>query len=309
MPGTATRVISAGSGAEARAILADRLPTLRCVHGVVRLPAWDLAVECVEEALASGAVPSLERLGRLGPARLAAVLHRGARGGRRPGRARGRLRAGAGEPGPRAGRDRRRAARARPRARAARRGERAGGGRPLPGRLRGPRHRRARRERAARSAHRAPQPPRVPRAALGGGRARPPLPRQPRARPLRPRPLQGDERPRRATRRATASCARSRRRSPRTLRETDVAGRIGGDEFAALLLGAAPPDVDAFVARLAARAPRGPLGQRRRRPPPRPSARRSSSSSRPPTAASTRTSPPGRLSHRGGLVRADTPGV
>ena len=32
----------------------------------MRLPAWDLAVECVEDALASGAVPSLERLGRLG---------------------------------------------------------------------------------------------------------------------------------------------------------------------------------------------------------------------------------------------------
>ena len=36
------------------------------MHGVVRLPAWDLAVECVDEALASGSVPSLERLGRLG---------------------------------------------------------------------------------------------------------------------------------------------------------------------------------------------------------------------------------------------------
>ena len=36
------------------------------MHGVVRLPAWDLAVECVDEALACGAVPSLERLGRLG---------------------------------------------------------------------------------------------------------------------------------------------------------------------------------------------------------------------------------------------------
>jgi diguanylate cyclase (GGDEF)-like protein len=32
----------------------------------VRLPAWDLAVECVDELLATGAVPSLERLGRLG---------------------------------------------------------------------------------------------------------------------------------------------------------------------------------------------------------------------------------------------------
>jgi diguanylate cyclase (GGDEF)-like protein len=33
---------------------------------VVRLPAWDLAVECVDEALAAGVVPSLARLGRLG---------------------------------------------------------------------------------------------------------------------------------------------------------------------------------------------------------------------------------------------------
>lgn len=36
------------------------------MHGVVRTSAWDLAVECLDEALASGAVPSLERLGRLG---------------------------------------------------------------------------------------------------------------------------------------------------------------------------------------------------------------------------------------------------
>ena len=36
------------------------------MHGVVRQSAWDLAVECVEEALAGGAVPSLDRLGRLG---------------------------------------------------------------------------------------------------------------------------------------------------------------------------------------------------------------------------------------------------
>jgi diguanylate cyclase (GGDEF)-like protein len=33
---------------------------------VGRTPAWELAGECVEESLASGAVPSLERLGRLG---------------------------------------------------------------------------------------------------------------------------------------------------------------------------------------------------------------------------------------------------
>jgi len=36
------------------------------VTGVVRTSAWDLAVESVEEALADGVVPSLEHLGRLG---------------------------------------------------------------------------------------------------------------------------------------------------------------------------------------------------------------------------------------------------
>jgi diguanylate cyclase (GGDEF)-like protein len=41
------------------------------------------------------------------------------------------------------------------------------------------------------------------------------------------------------------------------VRETDVAGRIGGDEFAALLLEARPGDVDAVVERLRARLPAG----------------------------------------------------
>jgi diguanylate cyclase (GGDEF)-like protein len=36
------------------------------VNGLARTSAWDLAVESVEEALAEGVVPSLERLGRLG---------------------------------------------------------------------------------------------------------------------------------------------------------------------------------------------------------------------------------------------------
>jgi diguanylate cyclase (GGDEF)-like protein len=40
-----------------------------------------------------------------------------------------------------------------------------------------------------------------------------------------------------------------------TLRRTDVAGRVGGDEFAALLPTAGPPDVDAFLARLRRRLP------------------------------------------------------
>ncbi len=34
--------------------------------GVVKTSAWDLAVECVDRAVEEGAVPSLERLGRLG---------------------------------------------------------------------------------------------------------------------------------------------------------------------------------------------------------------------------------------------------
>ncbi len=42
-----------------------------------------------------------------------------------------------------------------------------------------------------------------------------------------------------------------------TLRETDAAGRVGGDEFAALLLAAGPADVDAVVARLRDRLPEG----------------------------------------------------
>jgi diguanylate cyclase (GGDEF)-like protein len=70
-PGTATRLFSAGSGAETPSILADALPTLARVHGVVRLPAWDLAVECVEEALDFGFAFSLQRLGR--PAQLGAL--------------------------------------------------------------------------------------------------------------------------------------------------------------------------------------------------------------------------------------------
>jgi diguanylate cyclase (GGDEF)-like protein len=41
------------------------------------------------------------------------------------------------------------------------------------------------------------------------------------------------------------------------LRETDVAGRVGGDEFAALLLEARPGDVDAVVERLRACIPDG----------------------------------------------------
>jgi len=36
------------------------------VAGVVRTSAWDLAVECVDRSLEEGAVPSLEHLGRLG---------------------------------------------------------------------------------------------------------------------------------------------------------------------------------------------------------------------------------------------------
>jgi diguanylate cyclase (GGDEF)-like protein len=47
-------------------MVADASPMLTSVPGGVRLSAWDLAVECVEEELAAHATPSLERLGRLG---------------------------------------------------------------------------------------------------------------------------------------------------------------------------------------------------------------------------------------------------
>ena len=61
-------------------ILADPARTLRRVNGVVRQSAWDLAGECVDEAIAEGATPSLERLGRLGqlgslPSFIAALGH------------------------------------------------------------------------------------------------------------------------------------------------------------------------------------------------------------------------------------------
>ena len=42
-----------------------------------------------------------------------------------------------------------------------------------------------------------------------------------------------------------------------TVRETDFAGRTGGDEFAALLLEAGPPDVERFLERLRDRLPEG----------------------------------------------------
>jgi diguanylate cyclase (GGDEF)-like protein len=47
-------------------MVADGAPKLTHVPGVVRQSAWDLAVESVDEAIASGMTPSLERLGRLG---------------------------------------------------------------------------------------------------------------------------------------------------------------------------------------------------------------------------------------------------
>src|ERR687892_2593455 len=48
-------------------MVADGAPKLTHVPGVVRQSAWDLAVECVDEAIAGGPTPSLERLGPVGP--------------------------------------------------------------------------------------------------------------------------------------------------------------------------------------------------------------------------------------------------
>jgi diguanylate cyclase (GGDEF)-like protein len=63
--GTATRVVHRVGCVNGR-ILADERRNLSPVQGVVRESAWDLAGECVDEAVAERATPSLERLGRLG---------------------------------------------------------------------------------------------------------------------------------------------------------------------------------------------------------------------------------------------------
>src|SRR5919109_283395 len=77
--GTATRVIRRVGCVNAR-ILADPARTLRRVKGVVTQSAWDLAGEFVDEAIAEGATPAPERLGRLGqlgslPSFIAALGH------------------------------------------------------------------------------------------------------------------------------------------------------------------------------------------------------------------------------------------
>ncbi len=46
--------------------MSARLPKLASVRDDDRVPAWELAGECVEATLAAGAAPSLTRLGRLG---------------------------------------------------------------------------------------------------------------------------------------------------------------------------------------------------------------------------------------------------
>jgi diguanylate cyclase (GGDEF)-like protein len=256
VPGTATRVISAGSGAEARAILADALPTLGYVHGVVRLPAWDLAVECVEEALASGTVPSLERLGRLGqlgslPSFIAALEEGDDLEGLADDFARereslglapveiaaellvlGRVLERHGEVGARAAVDRclvgyvgRVTAEL---AESARRD-------PLTGLLN---HRAFHAQLAVEAA----------RARRFRGSLALVLFDLDRFKETNDREghQEGDR-----LLRAFASALAA------TVRETDVAGRVGGDEFAALLLGAAAPDVDAFVSRLRRALPEG----------------------------------------------------
>jgi diguanylate cyclase (GGDEF)-like protein len=255
-PGTATRVISAGSGAEARAILADALPTLECVHGVVRLPAWDLAVECVEEALASGAVPSLERLGRLGqlgslPSFIAALDEGDDLDGLADDFARERESLGLAPVEIAAellvlGRVLERHGEAEARAAVDRclvgyvgrvTGELAESARrdPLTGLLN---HRAFHAQLSVEAA----------RARRFRGSLALVLFDLDRFKETNDREghQEGDR-----LLRAFASALAA------TVRETDVAGRVGGDEFAALLLGAAAPDVDAFVSRLRRSLPEG----------------------------------------------------
>ncbi len=259
---------SAGSGAETPSILADALRTLDCVHGVVRLPAWDLAVECVDEALASGAVPSLERLGRLGqlgslPSFIAALGEADdaaelatdfARERESMGLAPeevasellvlGRVLERHGEAAARAAVDRCLV--------------------DYVGRVTGELADCARRDALTGLLnHRAFHAQLAVRSRPG-----PTLPRPRRARPLRPRPLQGDERPRGPSggrppppcvrRRPDRDAARDGRRGPpRWRRVRGAAPRRGPARRRRLRHEAAGPH------------PRGHLGQRRLRPPPR----------------------------------------
>ena len=226
------------------------------------------------------------------PARFAPLVHRRPRGGRRPRRARHGLRPGTGEPGARAAGDRSRASRPRPRAGAARRDRCARGGRALPRRVREAGDERPGRVRTARPAHRPAPPQRVPRAARGRGRALAPVSRQPRARPLRPRPLQGDQRPRRPPRgrppAARVRLAPSLRRSGRRTLRADSAA-TSSPRFSSGRL----PRTWTRSSRGSGRCCRTASPSAPARPTSRTSAPSSSGSSKRPTAASTRTRPPG----------------
>jgi diguanylate cyclase (GGDEF)-like protein len=224
------------------------------VQGVVRLPAWDLAVECVDDVLATGAAPSLERLGRLGqlgslpsfiaalgdsddPEALTADFTRERESlGLAPEEVTaellvlGRVLDRHGEPAARAQVDRCLVA--------------------YVGRVT---------SELADSARRDPLTGLLNHRAFHGRLAA----EAARARRYRGRVTlvlfdlddfkqtndrDGHQEGDRLLRAFAAALAG-------TLRETDVAGRVGGDEFAALLLAAGPGDVEAFVARLRDRLP------------------------------------------------------
>jgi diguanylate cyclase (GGDEF)-like protein len=219
------------------------------VNGVVRLPAWDLAVECVEETLQTGAVPSLDRLGRLGqlgslpsliaaleegddPCDLAADFARERESlGLAPAEiaaellALGRVLERHGEGDARAAVDRCLVGYV---ARVT--GELADSARrdPLTGLLN---HRAFHDQLAVEAARARRYRGSIALVLFDLDRFKETNDREGH--------LEGDR-----LLRAFGSALAG------TLRETDVAGRVGGDEFAALLMAAAPPDVDAFVARL-----------------------------------------------------------
>jgi diguanylate cyclase (GGDEF)-like protein len=228
------------------------------VHGVVRLPAWDLAVECVDEALSSGAVPSLERLGRLGqlgslpsfiaalelgeeedPAEAAADFAKERESlGLAPEEVAAELLV--------LGRVLERHGEHEARARVERclvgyvgrvTGELADCARrdPLTGLLN---HRAFHAQLAAEAARARRYRGRVALVLLDLDRFKETNDREGHA--------EGDR-----LLRAFAAALVT------TLRETDVAGRVGGDEFAAMLLAAGPADVDAFLSRLRAGLPTG----------------------------------------------------
>ena len=129
---------------------------------------------------------------------------------------------------------------------------------------------------ARRRAHRRREPAPLRGGVRGRDRARRPARDAARARPRRPRRLQGGERHARPRRRRRGRCGRSPRVLRETVRESDLAGRWGGEEFLLLLPGTGSEGAAQLAERIRL-ALAGDAGLRRRTGPPSRSPRASAS--------------------------------